>query len=149
MLNSKEVLQVLNAAHGLAIDVGAKTLSEALDMRPAMVSNRFNPSTETHLLGLGHAIVATLDTGDTRILAAFAKVAGFRLEPIDATPVDRNELLAAVLELDSAKGELARQLSEAIEDGVISPREEQELAARATELRELIDRLQLKQGTVK
>lgn len=149
MLIPDKFLQPFNSAQSLARDFGAKTLAAATGCSSAaMVSNRFNPQSE-HALRFFDVLAATDATDDNRILTAWARLRGFRLEPVEAEPVDRNELLGAMLDMDEVRGEFSALIREAIEDGVISLREEQELATKASELREIIDRLQLRQGTVK
>ncbi|GAA4880010.1 phage regulatory CII family protein [Ferrimonas pelagia] len=149
MITSNDVSQVLAAAHSFALVHGANALSDHVGSSPHITSNRFNPHNTDHHLRLADAVAVSVATGDARIVSEFARVCGYRLEPLESIAGDAQQVLQTVLALESGKGALANTLLEAMADGRISPREEQELAAAVDSLQGQIAKLALRRGQLR
>lgn len=118
-------MDVIDAAYATVHDYpgGASALAPRAGFSsPHILNSKVRPGCSTHHLTLAEADTLIGITGDARILRAMAATHGFLLVPMEM-PEDSGNVLATVLGVDEANGELAHVIRDAIADGVISERE--------------------------
>lgn len=119
-------MDVFDAAYRVAHDFpgGAVALARVLGKNPGTFLNEVNPGQDTHKLGVGDAVAATIAARDFRILSAFADSCGhlvFPKPPLSC--VSDAALLDLFLKRDTALAAFASVIRQALEDGGISARE--------------------------
>lgn len=101
---------------------GSAALAPSLGVSEAALNSKVNPNTKTHRLALAEAVTLMEVSGDHRIFFALAERLGYAVDRIgEGRPV---EPLADLLMRHAANsGSLASKMSEALQDGVVTPRE--------------------------
>ncbi|MBY6104882.1 phage regulatory CII family protein [Ferrimonas balearica] len=148
MFNCDIAKQVLNAAHDMGIEIGAKQLAPVMGCSSQIASNKLNPNNETHKLSVADLVSCMAYADDFRPLAEMARGFGFELKRAGDRAECRQSVYEAVMKVDEAKGSLSALLAEAMADGQITPREERELAQAVTGLQELVGRLVVRSGKI-
>lgn len=109
---------------------GAVGLAPHLGMQPGTLSNKANPSMETHKLALTEAVPLQLAANDFRILHAFAADLGHCAWPLpDASQASDMAVLDAYAEVHARAGEKCRAIRDALADNRITRAELQEIRA--------------------
>lgn len=111
------------AKHAVVHDYpgGAVALGQLVNIKPAVLSNKVNPTIDTHHLMVDEAIAVQAVTHDYRILYAEAAMLGHVcIRLADYRGVSDVELLNAYARLHTELGETAAAISAALEDGRIS-----------------------------
>lgn len=119
-------MDVLEASYRVAHDYkgGAVALAARMGKNPGTLLNKLNPHCETSALSLSDAVAISVVTGDRRICEAFAAVLDCAVIALpDHEKTSDAALLDLLLERDSAFGEFAGALREAIADGSVSQAE--------------------------
>lgn len=129
-------MDVFDAAYRVAHDYpgGAVALARVLGKNPGTFLNEVNPGQETHKLGMGDAVAASIAARDFRILRAFADACGhlaFPKPPLGG--VSDEALLDLFLKRDAALAAFASVIRQALEDGAISEREFRAIRAAGNE----------------
>jgi hypothetical protein len=99
---------------------------EEKPMSGAVLRNKVNPNNSTHHLSLAEASEIMGLTGDDRILHALAAEHGYVLRRADAAT--GGNVVSALLTVAAKQGELAKAVSDSLDDGQITPNESQEIA---------------------
>ena len=103
---------------------GAVKLGPLVNIKPAVLSNKVNPTLETHHLMVDEAIAIQAVTRDYRILYAEAAALNHTCIPLtDFTGISDIELLTAYAKVHAELGETAQAISAAFEDGRITGKE--------------------------
>ena len=118
-------MDVLDAAYATVHDYpgGATALAPRAGFSsPHVLNSKVRPGCDTHHLTLAEANKLMDLTGDHRILRAMTDQHGYLLVPVQ---IDENpsNVLASILDMDAASGDLAREIRSAMADGVITERE--------------------------
>jgi hypothetical protein len=111
---------------------GAVGLAPRINLQPGTLSNKANPTMETHQLSLRESVPVQLQANDFRILQAYSLLLGhvcYQLPAADAKASDV-ELLDQYAQFHSAVGEKATAIRTALADGDISPAEMTDIRAR-------------------
>ena len=113
---------------------GAVALAARLGVNPGTLSNKVNPTVETHHLSVDEAVAVQNLAGDHRILHAEAQAQDHVCIPIgEWRGVSDTDLVEALSRYMEEVGETAGTLRRALEDGVVTPGEMLELEAEAYE----------------
>lgn len=118
-------MNIVDAAYHTVHDYpgGSVALAPRMGMSSAVLRNKVNPNNCTHHLTLVEADRMVGLTGDMRLVQAFGATHGFGLVRLTGEQREDGSTLAAVLSRDSASGGLSATLAAALADGVITPRE--------------------------
>ena len=100
---------------------GSEALAPRLGMSAAVLRNKVNPNNTTHHLTLAEAIRLQGISGDHRIAHAMAGALVYTLAPVEGP--DAGTLITALLTAAAGQGDLAKVVSEALDDGRITPNE--------------------------
>lgn len=122
-------MDVLDAAYATVHDYpgGASALAPRAGFSsPHVLNSKVRPGCGTHHLTLVEANRLIGLTGNTCILRAMAEEHGYMLVSVQE-PTDGGNVLASVLDVGEANGDLARTIRAAVADGVITPREIKEI----------------------
>lgn len=109
---------------------GSAALAPSLGVSEGTLNSKLNPQVKTHRLHLGEAVTLMDVTGDHRVFFALAERLGYAVERIG----DRQRaatLESLLLKHGAASGRLAGATGDALQDGVITPREMTDIADAA------------------
>lgn len=111
-------------------------LAEAMDCTNNVALNKLNPNNEHNTPTLKDAIKLTDHFNDDRIINMWASKRGYLLvEKVCSEDVNEEEILDSVLSLNNQFGNLASIYHKAREDGVIDPKEFEQLKLASLNLR--------------
>lgn len=118
-------MYVLDAARNTVDNFpgGAESLAPRIGMSAAILRNKVNPNCSTNHLTLLEAQKLMKVADDPQILQAMAADMECGVEPLALEHTQGSSVLSLVLKLDTAEGELARVIHDALVDETISPRE--------------------------
>lgn len=101
---------------------GAVALAPLVRMKPGTLSNKVNPSVETHHLTVDEAVAIQHTARDCRILVAEAHLLGHTCIPLgELASVSDVALLDAYARYHAKVGETAAAIRAALADGRITP----------------------------
>lgn len=103
---------------------GSESLAPRLGMTAAVLRNKVNPHNDRNRLTLEEADRLIGLTGDTRILQALQA----NHDALLSSDAGTGNITDLVLDINSAGGDFARTIREALADGVISNREMKDIA---------------------
>ncbi len=111
-------LAVYNSIHDFK--GGAKALATHLSVKPGTLSNKADPSIDTHHLNVSEALAIMLASEDYRILYALAGALHHSCIPLpDYSLVSDVELLNAYTHFHAEVGQTALAINDALKDGRI------------------------------
>jgi hypothetical protein len=97
---------------------GAKALASRIGLAPSTLSNKVDPSIDSHKLSLAESLALMLVTGDFRILHVLAAETGHIVIPKgEAGDGSDAALLELYAKMDAEQGDVAKALLAALEDG--------------------------------
>lgn len=100
---------------------GAVALAPKMGLQPGTLSNKVNPTIDSHQLGLRESIPLQLTAGNFTILHAFAAALGHCVYPLPGDCVASDvELLTQYAEFHARVGMHSGSIREALRDGRIS-----------------------------
>lgn len=111
------------AKHAVVHDYpgGAKALAPLVGKSPAVLSNKVNPTLETHHLSVDEAVTIQAVARDYRILHAEAHTLGFVCIPMPSDiPCSDTEILNAYADWTADIGETAAAVKAALDDPHVS-----------------------------
>lgn len=122
-------MNIIDSAHATVHEYpgGSQSLAPRIGMSPVVLNSKVNPNTSTHHLTLVEAHRVMALTGDHRMLHELAQDLGYLLTPLDADVQGDASVMELVLDMNAAQGELARELHDALSDGVLTTREVNEI----------------------
>lgn len=111
---------------------GAVGLAPRINLQPGTLSNKANPTMDTHQLSLRESVPLQLLANDYRILRAYCLLLGHVAYPLPTADCKSSdvELLDQYASFHSAVGEKACAIRAALADGDISPAEMTEIRSR-------------------
>ena len=103
---------------------GAAALAPLVRMNPGTLSNKVNPSVETHHLTIDEAVAIQHTARDCRILYAEAHLLGHTCIPLgEFASISDTELLDAYARYHAEVGETAEAIRASLADGRVTPAE--------------------------
>lgn len=130
------------AVHQTAKEFGFQALAEKMGKREQTLRNKCNPADDSAVLTLREAVALVLNTSDTRIAHAFARICGGEFREAERTP---RGVVVDYLASQRESADVTRAVTDALDDGHVTPREAAEVTR---EINEAIDALQQLQRSV-
>lgn len=127
----------LRAAQSAVLDHEAKTLAAKMGVPHVSLLQRANPDNDAHHLTIEHLFGILLHTGDMRPLEALADAFGFEL--VAKEQPKARDLSAAMLHVTKEFADVARSVSDAMDDGRISQHERAQISREINEARHSLD----------
>ncbi len=129
------------ALHATAQDFGFGKMAALMGKGEQSLRNMVNPNVETHKVGLREAVAIVNLSGDKRIAQAFARMCGgvFVSEPEQKGTLG---LMKAFLSSERESSDVTKIVAEALDDGVITPRESADVSREINEAITALQRLQ-------
>ncbi|OOE15145.1 Rha family transcriptional regulator [Stutzerimonas degradans] len=127
----------LRATQSAVLDHEAKTLAAKMGVPHVSLLQRANPDNDAHHLTIEHLFGILLHTGDMRPLEALADSFGFELAAKE--PAKARDLSAAMLHVTKEFADVARSVSDAMDDGRVSQHERAQIAREINEARHSLD----------
>lgn len=130
------------AVHQTAKDFGFAELATLMSKREQSLRNKCNPNDDSGVLGLREAVAMVSLTRDTRIAHAFARMCGGEFREASHAP---RGVVVDYLASQREAADVTRAVTDALEDGHVTPREASDVTR---EINEAIDALQALQRSV-
>lgn len=130
-------LAIHRTAHGFP--GGLPALAAALKIREQVLRNKVCPTSEWNKLGLREAMQMMLLTGDAQILEAMAAELGYSIARRDSGA--RGSLLSTLLKEQREHGDVARVLTDILEDGLVTQREASDISVEIQQAIEALENL--------
>ncbi len=127
----------LRAAQSAVLDHEAKSLAAKMGVPHVSLLQRANPDNDAHHLTIEHLFGILLHTGDMRPLEALAEAFGFELAAKEQPKA--RDLSAAMLHVTKEFADVARSVSDAMDDGRISQHERAQISREINEARHSLD----------
>lgn len=127
-------LDVMDAVYHTAHDFpgGVPALAQRMVMSHNTLAHKVSLTTTTHHLSLREAVTLQAVSGDVRILHAMADALGYRCINLQAN--HEVTTLSQVMAMVKDFGDMLGVVTDAVQDGTVSPNEMQDCERRAAEL---------------